>query len=171
MNLLGEEKDNLCEHEQPNIKNVKNSKSFIRVTRVGLIPYILIIALIVTFYLSNVQDEVTNITDIIFILSPLLFTKFLKDLYDYLVAKERFNEDSKSRKEIELEEKSIISLLSAMATFPVVLYLIVEVFTHFDITCFLLSIVLLVLIASFIIYIVYYVFIYDIYSTDESKKK
>lgn len=135
-------------------KAAESSKAFNRTTKVGLALYLLVIALILTINFTEKTDDINEITNLIFVLSPLLFTKFLKERYEYLHTKEFYN-ISRNDKEIEYENKALTFLLSAMATFPIIMYLVTMALRSVNYTLialFLFFTILLVLVAVFLYY-------------------
>lgn len=141
--MLSVNKKQFEEDKQQDIKVLKNSKAFERVSKVGIGLYILIIALIVTINIPKGINEMNEITNIIFILSPLLFTIFLKDFYNFLVAREEYRNISRSKKDAEYEDRSLTAILSAMATAPVIIYLIFITFKEINLCIFAIVILTL----------------------------
>jgi len=138
--------------EEQSEKAPESSKSFNRITTVGLVLYIFIIALIVVINFTEKTENINELTNIIFILSPILFTKFLKERYEYLHTKEYYN-NSRNDKEIDFENKALTFLLSAMATFPMIVYLVIITLRSVDHALYLVIIILLGLLAAFIYYV------------------
>lgn len=161
--MLSIGKKEVKEGGQQSVAEPKNSKAFTKITIAALVLYVVMLSLLITIFWSDNTKGVNEITNIIFILSPLLFTIFLKELYKYLITREEYYNGSRSKKELDYEDKSLTSLLSAMAVVPIVFSLFLSSIFNLELSKFFVVLVILALIAS----ILYYFFIYDMFPTDE----